>query len=394
MEMNSTLNGFETVFDVLKPNVDGESNDIKDKTDDDIIESPTDEELEALKNKSKKSKQVEDDDNQNDMNDIDDDDDDDDDVKTTKKTTKQTHKVIENDDDDQYDDNLNNDNQEDDEEGAVGTFFDALSEKLGWETVEDKPKTAEELVEYFYDVIEENSKPQYASEEIERLDAFVKNGGNIRDYFSIDAEVNLEDIDITDSEDNQKIVIKEYLKEKGLNSKQIEKKISRYEDAGMLEDEAEDALEALREIKEARKEQLLLNQQKAATEAKKRQQDFFNNVVAEIKGMNSIHGVNIPEKDKKALLDYIFKPDSDGMTKYQKDYSKSLKNLITSAYFTMKGDTLLSTAQKQGKSDAVKQFKNSLNRNSGVNKRSKQQMTDSKDDNTIWSSFTRQLRNL
>ena len=116
--------------------------------------------------------------------------------------------------------------------------------------------------------------------------------------------------------------------------------------------------------------------------------------MAEIKGMNSIHGVNIPEKDKKALLDYIFKPDSDGMTKYQKDYSKSLKNLITSAYFTMKGDTLLSTAQKQGKSDAVKQFKNSLNRNSGVNKRSKQQMTDSKDDNTIWSSFTRQLRNL
>ena len=37
MEMNSTLNGFETVFDVLKPNVDGESNDIKDKTEDEIF---------------------------------------------------------------------------------------------------------------------------------------------------------------------------------------------------------------------------------------------------------------------------------------------------------------------------------------------------------------------
>ena len=161
----------------------------------------------------------------------------------------------------------------------------------------------------------------------------------------------------------------------------------------MLEDEAEDALEALREIKEQRKEQLLANQQRAAVEAKKRQQDFFNNVVAEIKGMNSIHGVSIPEKDKKALLDYIFKPDADGQTKYQKDYAKSLKNLITSAYFTMKGDTLLSTAQKQGKNDAIKQFKNSLSKNSGVNKRSKQSMT-SETDNTIWSSFTRQLRNL
>lgn len=386
-----TLNGFETVFDVLTPGPKNESETEKniDKAiTDDVMEELTDEELEQIK--SKKSNKEVDDDNDTKS------------VKSTKSTKKNDTDTkdtdgdsIDSDDDDDIDDTRNTVVENDEADEVVSAFFDTLSEKLGWETdEEDKPKTAEELVNYFYDVIEENSKPNYASEEIEKLDEFVRNGGDIRAYFSIDAELDLEDINLEDSEDNQKAVIKEYLKEKGLNKTQIDKKISRYEDAGVLEDEATDALEALRDIKEQKKEQLLAQQQKAATEAKKRQQEFFDNVVNEIKGMDSIYGVSVPNKDKKALLDYIFKPDANGITQYQKDYSKSLKNLITSAYFTMKGDTLLSTAQKQGKKDAITHFKNTLTKNSGVNTRSKQQNSFNGDNNTIWSSFTRQLRNL
>lgn len=387
-----TLNGFETVFDVLTPGPKNESETEKDIYKDinnDVTEELTDEELENIKSKKNDKEVVNDDDDTKS-------------VKSTKSTKKDDTDTKDTDSDstDSYSDNDTDDTrntvvENDEADAAVGAFFDTLSEKLGWETdEEDKPKTAEELVNYFYDVIEENSKPDYASEEIEKLDEFVRNGGDIRAYFSIDAELNLEDIDIEDSEDNQKAVIKEYLKEKGLNKTQIDKKISRYEDAGVLEDEAVDALEALKDIKEQKKEQLLAQQQKAATEAKKRQQEFFNNVVNEIKGMDSIYGVSVPSKDKKALLDYIFKPDANGVTQYQKDYSKSLKNLITSAYFTMKGDTLLNTAQKQGKKDAIAHFKNTLTKNSGVNTRSKQQNNFNDDNSTIWSSFTRQLRNL
>lgn len=387
-----TLNGFETVFDVLTPGPDSteDTKDVNKNIEEDITEELTDEELEEIKSKkNSKERDVNIDDNAKSVKS----------TKDTKKDDTDTEDTdsnsTDNDDDDDIDDTRDTVVEDDETDAAVGAFFDTLSEKLGWETdEEDKPKTAEELVNYFYDVIEENSKPNYASEEIEKLDEFVKNGGNIRDYFSIDAEVNLEDIDIEDSEDNQKTVIREYLKEKGLNKAQIDKKLTRYEDAGVLEDEAVDALEALKDIREHKKEQLLADQQKAAVEAKKRQQQFFDNVVNEIKGMDSIHGVAIPNKDKKALLDYIFKPDANGVTQYQKDYSKSLKNLITSAYFTMKGDTLLSTAQKQGKKDAITHFKNTLTKNSGVNTRSKQQNNSNDDNSTIWSSFTRQLRNL
>ena len=54
------------------------------------------------------------------------------------------------------------------------------------------------------------------------------------------------------------------LKEKGFNAKQIDKKISKYEDAGLLEDEAQDAIEDLKEIREEKKKQLLEDQQKQA----------------------------------------------------------------------------------------------------------------------------------
>ena len=277
-----------------------------------------------------------------------------------------------------------------DETTIVTGFFDSLSEKLGWDDIEDddKPKTVEDLIDYFNDVIEENSVPQYASEEVEQLDKFVKNGGNLRDYFSIDSEIDLDDIDLED-ESNQKLVLKEFLKEKGFNTKQIEKKLTKYEEAGILEDESQDAAEALKDIRESKKQQLLKDQENAAKLAAQRQQEYFDTVVNEIKGMDNIRGVKIPEKDKQTLLEYIFKPTSDGMTKFQKDWSKSVKNLIESAYFTMKGDTLVKAAEVKGQNAAINKFKNSLNR-TGVSRKTKKQ--DNTSTESMWNSFARRLR--
>lgn len=251
---NNNLSGFETILDGILPGA------TKQKEEDikvDVSNEPlTDEELDAIRNR----KPVEPEDDDDDIEE-----DDDEPVKPQPKKSKKQVKEEDDDDDDKFttgddyttdDDNNTGGDGDSDESNIVVGFFDSLSEKLGWEDVEEdkKPQTAEELIEYFYDVIEENSKPQYASEEIEALDNFVKNGGNLRDYLSIDAEVDLDNIDIEDDENAQKTVIKELLKEKGYSAKQIDKKISKYEDAGLLEDEAEDALEALRDIRAEKKE--------------------------------------------------------------------------------------------------------------------------------------------
>ena len=381
-----TLNGFEIFEDfmpggnVFKTETSTGKEDTKNDIDDSASEPLTDEELEKLR------KPVED-------NDADDDDDTTEPEPAKTRKSKKEKEVTEPepkkeedvDDDDDADTDDTTDNN------TVTTFFEAISEKMGWELGEDDevPSTPEELVDYFQAVIEENSVPQYASEEVEALDNFVKNGGNLRDYFEIEGELDLNEISIEDDEVNQKLVLKEFLKEKGFSTKQIDKKLTKNEDAGLLEDEAEDALEALKEIKEQKKQQLLKDQENQAKAAAKRQQEYFQNVVTEIKGMDNIRGIKIPEKDKQVLLEYIFKPDADGMTKFQKDWSKSVKNLLESAYFTMKGDTLLKAAKSEGSTKAINKFKESLNRTGVCRKTKKLEISN---DTDIWSSAARMLR--
>lgn len=385
METKNTLNGFEAVLDTLIPNV-GNMNNEDNKFDmDGVGEELTDEELDKIK-ETKTTKQVE--------KKVDEEEEDTLEEEPTKKSkTKVVEENDTEDDDDDIEPSSNTDNSGSDESEAITAFFDTLSEKLGWDDVEDdeKPKTAEDLVEYFREVIEDNSKPDFASEEIEQLDKFVRNGGNLKDYFQLDADIDIDEINIEGDEVAQKAVVRMLLKEKGFNSNQIEKKINKYEDAGLLEDEAQDAIEDLKEIREEKKKQLLAAQEKRAKDVKRQQQEFFDNVLNEIKGMDNIYGISVPEKDKKALLEYIFKPNSRGVTKYQEDYAKSLKNLITSAYFTMKGDSIINIAKKEGKKAALDNFKNTLTKNTGVNKRSKRTI-DNNDNNSIWSTFTRQLR--
>lgn len=392
-----TLNGFQAFFDTMNPNVGKNDND---KIDLSQNEPLTDEELDAIRNNSKpedqpkagknKEKNQKEEDIEEEDETIEDDEIDEEPV--NKKETKKDKKdksTKEEDDNSEEDDN--EDESAFDEKNAVTGFFEVLSEKLGWSIDDDDeiPQTAEELVKYFQDIIEEESRPTYANDEVARLDEYVKNGGDIKTYLTIDAELNLDEIEIEDDETNQKLVLKEFLKEKGFSSKSIEKKLQKYADAGLLEDEAEDALEALKEIREQKKEQLLADQKKQYEEQTKRQQEFFNTVVSEIKGLDNIRGIKIPEKDKKTLMDYMFKPDSDGVTKYQKDYAKNPKNLIESAYFTMKGDALINIAKKEGNKNAFDKFKSNL-KSSNISKKSNKEIRS--DSDNIWSKLAQQLR--
>lgn len=390
MDKKMTLGGFEAVLDSFIPNPDGgfrNSNiDENVNVDADEFESLDDEELEDIKKnnievKNKKENPVEEGTEEEEIEEGDIED------KPKRKPGRpRKEETIEEEAEEEEEIEDNN------EENVVTNFFDAMAEKLNWEFEEDedKPKSVNELINYFQNVIEENSKPEYSSEEVEALDNFVKQGGDLKKYLTIDAELDLDDIDIED-ETNQKLVVKQLLKEKGFSTKKIDKLVSRYEEAGLLEDEAQDALEDLKEIKEERKKQLLEDQKKAYREQLQRQQQFYDNVVSEIKGLKNIRGITVPEKDKKVLMDYILKPDTDGKTKYQKDYAKGgVKNLIESAYFTMNADKLIEAAKREGNNSAIDKFRRSL-KSSSITTKSRKQATGS-DDDPIWFSAARQLR--
>lgn len=295
-----------------------------------------------------------------------DDDDSDDEIEEEKEIevqskTKQKKNTDKSDEDDE------NDTKPDVAESSqVGMFFDAFSEALDWPIGEDekKPDTIEGLIEYMKDLVEENSQMEYADDKVKELDEFIRNGGKFEDYYEPTKQlVSLDKIDLED-DDNQKLILKEHLKLNGYTDTQINKKISRWEDAGMLEDEAKDAIEPLKEHRTKVQNETIQKQAAQKLEQEKKDRQFYTDVVSTIDNLKEIRGIKIPVEDRKKLKDYAFKVEAEGVTKYQKEYSKNLaKNFIESVYFTMKGDALVKSAKQSGESSAISKLRQSMKTN-------------------------------
>lgn len=266
-------------------------------------------------------------------------------------------------DDPEDGDDLNNiDEPNENETTQIGLFFDAFAEELGWDvTDEEKPKSTAELVNYIGELIEQNSTPQFANDQVAQLDAYVRNGGKFEDFYQRQQEsINYESMDLED-ESNQKAAVREYLRYQGYNDDQINRKIERYEDGDMLEEEAEDALTQLKTIraKELEEQERLQAQARQTQEEQARQ--FMESLTQSVNTLDNIRGVAIPKEDRKKLFDYITKVDADGLTAYQKDFNANMvNNLIESAYFTMKGDALLGEATRSGRTSAANKLRTIL----------------------------------
>lgn len=249
----------------------------------------------------------------------------------------------------------------------VGLLFDAIGESFGWNMddikEEDRPLTVDDLTHYMRKVVQQNSIPQYADERIQQLDEYVKNGGKFEDFYGKQQQsISYDNIDMED-EDNQKAVVSELLRYNGYTDDQIKNKISRYEDADMLEEESADALDMLKQIKQHELE--MAQQQQAAylKQQEEQSKQFYNDCMNQIKSLSSIRGIQIPKEDRSKLADYIFNVDQDGISKFQRDYNNKdnfINNLITTAYITMKGDSFISTAKRDGESSATEKLRKML----------------------------------
>lgn len=325
-----------------------------------------------------------------------------------KKSSKKSEPVeeIEEESDDKIDNSTkenDTENKEDvslnvediEETELVGAFADLFAEELNWEYGdEEKPKSMKELVDFMQNVIAENSQPNYATDEIKELDEFVKNGGSVKDYYNTvySTELNLDKID-TSKEFNQKAIIRENLRNRGYSETRIEKLITRYEETSTMEEEAQDSLEEVKEFREKSKAELLDKQKKLQEESAKAQHEFISNVEKVIKDSTNIRGIELSSKEKQELFDYIFKPERDGSTKYQKDYNSNLKNLVESAYFTMKGDNLVQQIQKKATTSAAKDLISKLKTKgkSTKNTVSEQEGSNSKV-TQLWEIASKELR--
>lgn len=249
-----------------------------------------------------------------------------------------------------------------DAEPEISAFVqEKLYNKLGWD-IEDGEGIAsiEDLVDHMEKIVEANSAPKYASKDIEDLNSFVENGGNLKDYFEVQSNLDLNNMDLT-VESNQRAVVKQVLKERGLTDTQAERKVQRYEDTGILEDEAIEGKEFLETIETKRADTLLKEQAQVKRQAEEQQQKFYKDVSLYIDKLDNVKGFKMSKVDREKVKSALFSVGPDGKTAYQKAYNEEpVKNLIDSVFFTIKKDAVVKDLQRQAESKATKNLKKRL----------------------------------
>lgn len=277
--------------------------------------------------------------------------------------------------DDSTDDNPDNDTIDTDDdaidldelEPQITSYFkEKLYNAFGWEMNDDDKgeDTAESLVNLLQEVVEENSKPVYANDDIEKLNEFVTNGGNLRDYFMsrYSEDFDIENADLENQSDQERI-LREYFKEQGIAENKIAKRIRNYDDTGILQDEAEDALEWLKNNKEKRAEKLLAEQENLRKDRETQQQKFVDDVLLYIDSGKLEENIGFPlskaQKDK--LKVYAFKVGDDGLTEYQRKYNNSITaNFAESVFLTTMREEYKKKQTKKNSSAATKILKEKL----------------------------------
>jgi len=93
----------------------------------------------------------------------------------------------------------------------------------------------------------------------------------------------------------------------------------------------------------------------------KLQQKFLETVKSSIKDINELRGIPITREEKSDLYDYITRIESDGTSRYQKDFNKNyVNNLIETALFLKLGDKFKVKQDKKAVSTAAKTIKQKL----------------------------------
>jgi hypothetical protein len=360
---NSVLGNFEFISNMIQPNKDGSRDGVENTDYEGLVEDVDPEVLEEMINAETnfKDKPV--------IKGNPPTDDDEGDKLGTKKevTEEETEEEDEDEEGNEEDTSTDTDGEAADlsefESDILSFFKEKLTNELDWEfTEDDKIESVSDLVKYMDELVTTASVPTYASDEVAKYDEYVRNGGNLKDFYDkiYSNTGNIKDIDLSD-ETNQKSVVRSALKLQGIKEEAIDRRIKRFEDAGVLEEEALDATEYLEKYKEENEQRLLQEQQEKKVNHEKQQRDFITNVEKTVNNLTDIVGTKVSESKKKELLEYIFKTDSKGLTQQHKEYLKDpVMNLIKAAYFQKEGENLFNKVNKKAASDTALNLKNKI----------------------------------
>lgn len=262
------------------------------------------------------------------------------------------------------------------EDDPAFNFLEHYFAEEGWELEEEEKKIFTEaggsikgLKAVFDRIVDERSESVFADETIMQLNEYVKNGGNVRDFY--ENVLNKQEIDYTqvDMEDlnTQKWVLWEYYKKNsGLTDKKIVKLIEASEEEGTLAEESLEMHQKLVEMQQQKVKQAIeesKKQKEAAIEKAKqdvqRGLDFIENG-----GVKEL-GLELTKGQKEGLKKFLFEYDpKTGRTQFQERLQKdpNLQYKLAVLTYTGVADGKL---PKQAEKSAADKLLNSLKNQKG-----------------------------
>ena len=173
-------------------------------------------------------------------------------------------------------------------------------------------KKVEESITSKVEEYKENMPP-----EIKYLLDNYEAGVNMYDLINMDAnQKSYENINTESLKENtslQKILVKDLLSKSGWSEERITRKLERYEDTGVLYEEAEDALASLKDIQKTEKENLIKNQKEEQKQRIQAHEQWLGDLKDHIgKKEEILPGFQLSPKDKDNLYKGITKLDKNG----------------------------------------------------------------------------------
>jgi len=147
---------------------------------------------------------------------------------------------------------------------------------------------------------------------------FTQSGGNPKQFLDIYYGNHSWENYSIDTEENQKLVVAESLRQSGESEEDIQDIVTEWFDNGTLEKRATSAIKKLQKNEQAQKEELVEIQKQYSEKQRKAQQDYWDNFKNELYNKDEILGFKLTPKLKDKLWDFISVPDKrTGRTAYQ-----------------------------------------------------------------------------
>lgn len=172
------------------------------------------------------------------------------------------------------------------------------------------------------------------NEELALLYDVVQRGGSIQDVMEIYGDVNYSELDMSDADTQEQVVI-DYYTAKGLSEDKIMRLIESSKDDGTFLSEVDEAYGALVSYQQSQVQEYLENLENRQIEEQEYAMEQMAILRNTIESIEEIQGFSLDKRTKEDFYQYMTRPTSNGLTQLQLDAQDYEKQLVMAfMYYT------------------------------------------------------------